>query len=140
MGKLPYTMLEIPRGNETYGYYRYDFNLINYLEFIHDQYVHTYADYHLNGFFFNRLPLLKRLGFREVVSAKAMIGSLNEKQLGGIDMPAGARSANGTYLEVGAGVENVLRFFRVEGIWRVAPKSIQGAPDFGIRILFEVKL
>ncbi|MCW3787064.1 DUF5686 family protein [Plebeiibacterium sediminum] len=139
-GKLPYTMLEIPRGNETYGYYRYDFNLINYLEFIHDQYVHTYVDYHLNGFFFNRLPLLKRLGFREVVSAKAMIGSLNEKQLGGIDMPAEARSADGTYLEVGAGVENVLRFFRVEGIWRVAPKSIQGAPDFGIRILFEVKL
>ncbi len=139
-GKLPYTMLEIPRGNETYGYYRYDFNLINYLEFIHDQYIHTYVDYHMNGFFFNRLPLLKRLGFREVVSAKAMIGTLNEKQLGGIEMPTGARSANGAYLEVGAGVENVLRFFRVEGIWRVSPKSIQGVPDFGVRILFEVKL
>ncbi len=139
-GKLPYTMLEIPRGNETYGYYRYDFNLINYLEFIHDQYIHTYLDYHMNGFFFNRLPLLKRLGLREVVSAKAMIGSLNEKQLGGIEMPLGASSANGTYLEVGAGLENVFRFFRVEGIWRVTPKSIQGVPDFGIRVLFEIKL
>ena len=139
-GKLPYTMLEIPRGNETYGYYRYDFNLINYLEFIHDSYVHTYLDYHMNGFFFNRLPLLKRLGLREVVSAKGMFGTLSSEQLKGIALPLGAGSADGTYLEVGAGLENVFRFFRVEGVWRVTPKSIQGVPDFGIRVLFEIKL
>jgi hypothetical protein len=139
-GSLPYTMLEIPRGNETYGYYRYDFNLINYLEFIHDQYIHTYLEYHMNGFFFNRLPLLKRLGLREVVSAKGMIGSLSNKQLTGIDLPENASSVNGTYVEVGAGVENVLRFFRVEGVWRVRPTSIQNVPDFGIRVKFEIKL
>ncbi len=139
-GKLPYTMLEIPRGNETYGYYRYDFNLINYLEFIHDQYVHAYMEYHLNGFFINRLPLIKKLGLREVVSAKGMIGSLSKEQQEGISMPLGSQSVEGAYVEIGAGLENIFRFFRVEGVWRVRPTSIQGVPDFGVRVKFEIKL
>ncbi len=139
-GKVPYTMLEIPRGNETYGYYLYDFNLINYLEFVHDQYFHGYLEYHMNGFFFNRLPLLKRLGLREVVSAKTMIGSLSDKQREGITMPGSIRSAQGSYVEVGAGLENVFRFFRIEGVWRLTPQSIQSVPNFGVRVKFEIKL
>ncbi len=139
-GTVPYTMLEIPRGNETYGYYMYDFNMINYLEFVHDQYLHSFIEYHLNGFFFNRMPLFRRLGLREVVSAKTMVGSLDKDQLKGIDLPIGLQAANGPYVEVGAGLENVLRFFRIEGVWRLTPGSIQNAPDFGVRVKFEVKL
>lgn len=139
-GSLPYTMLEIPRGNETYGYYMYDFNMINYLEFIHDQYVHTYLEYHLNGFFVNRLPLLKKLGIREVVSAKGMIGNLSDSQKKGIQIPEGSITAKDPYVEVGAGFENVFRFFRIEGVWRIKPQSLQGAPEFGIRAKFEIKL
>ncbi len=140
-GTLPYTMLEIPRGNETYGYYRYDFNMINYLEFVHDAYIHTYLDYHLNGFFMNRLPLLRRWGLREVVSAKSMIGSLSNKQgQNNIALPNQVDAINGPYLELGAGLENIFRFFRVEALWRVTPSSLQNAPTFGVRALFEVKL
>ncbi len=140
-GTLPYTMLEIPRGNETYGYYRYDFNLINYLEFVHDQYVHSYLEYHLNGFFFNRMPLLRRWGLREVFSAKSMLGSLSsEQQNNNIDLPYNVSSVDGAYLEVGAGLENIFRFFRVEALWRVTPTTLQNAPQFGIRALFEIKL
>ncbi len=139
-GDLPYTMLEIPRGNETYGYYTYDFNMINYLEFIHDEYIHSYLEYHLNGFFMNRLPLFRRLGLREVVSAKAMYGTLSDSQKKGIDLPEGALTAENGYLEVGVGLENVLRFFRIEGVWRVQPVSKIGAPSFGLRAKFEIKL
>ena len=42
-GKLPYTLLEIPRGNETYGLFNYDFNMINYLEFVHDKYSYNFV-------------------------------------------------------------------------------------------------
>ena len=138
-GKLPYTMLEIPRGNETYGYYRYDFNLINYLEFVHDQYIHAYFEYHMNGFFFNRLPLLKRLGIREVASAKTMIGSLSNKQFEGINFPVGLQSTGSTYWELGVGLENIFRFFRVEGVWRLNPSSISGVPNVGIHVKLEIK-
>ncbi|MFT3738570.1 MAG: DUF5686 family protein [Breznakibacter sp.] len=139
VGKMPYSFLDIPRGNETYGFYTYDFNMMDYLEFVHDKYLHSYMEYHMNGFFFNRLPLLKKLGLREVVSAKAMVGSLNQHN-NLIDLPFSTSYNGKPYLEVGAGVENILRFFRIDAVWRVAPKSQTGAPSFGIRGQVNIKL
>jgi hypothetical protein len=139
-GKLPYTMLDIPRGNETFGYYSYDFNMLNFMEYIHDKYLHTYLEYHLNGFIFNRLPLLKRIGLREVFSAKTMIGSLSDKHQQIVEFPVNITKMSNPYVELGAGVENIFRLFRVEAVWRVSPKSVQGAPSFGLRAKFEIKL
>jgi len=139
-GKLPYTMLDIPRGNETLGYYSYDFNMLNYLEYVHDKYLHAYVEYHLNGFLFNRVPLLKRIGLREVFSAKGMIGSLSDKNQQIVEFPVNMTKLSNPYIEAGAGVENILRFFRVEAVWRVRPQSVQGAPNFGLRATFHFKL
>lgn len=139
-GCIPFTLLEIPRGNETYGYYLYDFNMLNYLEFAHDKYMHLYAEYHLNGFVFNRLPLFRQLGLREVLSAKTMIGSLSDKQYEGIQMPASLTGVEGAYLELGAGLENILRLIRVEAIWRVTPGSVLNVPEFGIRAKVSLNL
>lgn len=139
-GKLPYTMLDIPRGNETVGYFSYDFNLMNYMEFIHDKYINAYVEYHLNGFLFNRVPGLKKAGLREVFSAKGMVGSLSNKHRDIVDFPVNISESGVPYLEVGAGIENIFRLFRVEAIWRVTPSSKQGAPVFGVRAKFELKL
>jgi hypothetical protein len=139
-GKLPYTMLDIPRGNETFGLYSYDFNMLNFLEYVHDKYLHAYLEYHLNGFVFNRLPLLKKTGLREVFSAKAMIGSLSDKHQQIVEFPIGVSQMTNPYIELGAGVENIFRLFRVEAIWRVTPESVLGAPSFGLRAKFEIKL
>lgn len=139
-GKLPYTMLDIPRGNETFGLYTYDFNLLNFMEYVHDKYLHAYLEYHLNGFVFNRVPLLKKAGLREVFSSKVMVGSLSDKHEQIVEYPAGVTKMSNPYLELGAGVENIFRLFRVEAIWRVTPKSVLGAPNFGLRAKFEIKL
>lgn len=140
LGKLPYTMLDIPRGNETYGLFSYDFNLLNYMEYVHDKYLHAYLEYHLNGFIFNRLPLLKKIGLREVFSAKGMIGSLSDKHQQIVEFSMGMTKMANPYIELGAGVENIFRLFRVEAIWRATPKSILDAPSFGLRAKFEIKL
>ncbi len=139
-GKLPYTMLDIPRGNETQGLFSYDFNMLNYMEYVHDKYLHAYLEYHLNGFVFNRVPLLKRIGLREVLSAKGMIGSLSDKNQQIVEFPSSISRMSNPYIELGAGVENIFRLFRVEAIWRVNNKSILGAPTFGLRAKFEIKL
>ncbi len=140
IGKMPYSMLEIPRGNKTYGLYSYDFNLLDYLEFANDIYLNTYMDYHLNGFFFNRVPLLKNLGLREVVGFKSIIGHLDNRHRDVIDYAENMRPLNGAYIELNAGVENIIRFFRIDAIWRVTPQSITGAPQFGFRAQFNIKL
>ncbi|MFA9391042.1 MAG: DUF5686 family protein [Prolixibacteraceae bacterium] len=139
-GKLPYTMLDIPRGNETLGYYMYDFNMLSYLEFVHDKYFHSFVEYHLNGFFFRRIPVLKKANFREVLSAKFMVGTLSDKHQEIIDFPASISKMQNPYLELGAGVENILSFLHVEAIWRVRPESIIGAPRFGFRAKLEFGL
>lgn len=139
-GKLPYTMLDIPRGNESYGLYRYDFNMLNYLEYVHDQYIHTYVDYHMNGFLIRRIPLFRETGFREVFSSKMMIGRVNDKHQDVVAFPSAITKLENPYVELGAGLENILSMFRVEAIWRVTPKSNIGAPSFGFRALFYIGL
>jgi hypothetical protein len=139
-GKLPYTMLDIPRGNETLGYYTYDFNMLNYLEFVHDQYLHLYLEQHMNGFFFRRVPLLKKTDFREVISAKLMMGSVSNKHQEIVSFPSLISKMNNPYIELGAGIENILKMFRVEAVWRLNSKSVIGAPSFGIRAKFELVL
>jgi hypothetical protein len=139
-GKLPYTMLDIPRGNETYGLYTYDFNMLNFQEYVHDKYLHAYLEYHLNGFILNRIPVLKRIGLREVLSAKTMVGSVRNQHRDIVDFPVNIVAMSNPYIEVGAGLENIFRLFRIEAIWRIRPESSQGAPNFGIKAKFEIKL
>lgn len=139
-GKLPYTMLSIPRGNETYGLYTFDFNLLNYLEFVHDQYIRAYTEYHLMGFFFRRIPGLEETHMREVLSAKVMLGSVSNKNQDIIDFPTSITPMKNPYIELGAGVENILSVFQIQAIWRVHPTSVVGAPSFGLRAKFEIGL
>lgn len=133
-------MLDIPRGNETFGFFTYDFNMLNYMEYIHDKYFHAYFEYHLNGFIFKRLPLFKRIGLREVFSAKTMVGSLSDIHQQIVEFPVNLSPMKNPYIEVGAGIENILRMFRVEAVWRVNSASVQGAHTFGLRAKFEIKL
>lgn len=137
-GKLPYSMLSIPRGNETYGLYTFDFNLLNYLEFVHDEYVRLYAEYHLNGFFFRRIPGLEETHLREVLSAKMMVGSVSNKNQEILEFPSSITPMKNPYIELGAGVENILSMFQIQAIWRVHPSSVVGAPSFGFRAKFEI--
>ncbi len=139
VGRVPYTLLEFPRGNETFGYAKYKFNMMNNLEYVHDKYVHVYADYYLNGFFFSRFPFLKRMKFNEVLSFKMALGELSDKNKEVLELPDGLRGLGWSpYIELGAGVENVLRFFRFDLIWRVRPESQQYDTSLGIRAGFYI--
>lgn len=138
-GKLPYTQLELPRGNKTYGLYRYDFNMLDYLEFVNDKYLYVYADYFLNGRILHLFPRVNRLGLREVIGFKAMLGSMSDKHKSMLDMPTSLSGLNGGYLELNAGMDNIFRFFRIDAVWRVTNATSTGAPTFGLRAQFNLK-
>lgn len=139
-GTLPYTLLDLPRGNKTYGFYQYDFNMMNYLEFVNDKYLYAYVDYYINGRILNKIPHMSKVGMREVVGFKAMIGSLSDKHKTMLDMPDQLSGINGGYIELNAGIDNILRFFRLDAVWRVTNKSLDDAPTFGFRAQFNFKL
>ena len=51
---------------------------MNFLEFVSDQYVSLNIDHCFNGFFFNKIPLLKKLKLRELVACKVLYGGLSK--------------------------------------------------------------
>src|SRR5664279_1235797 len=75
-GKVPFPLLDIHRANQTYSYEVTSYNLMNFLEFVSDQYTSLNIDNCFNGFVFNKIPLFKKLKLREVVSLKMLYGSL----------------------------------------------------------------
>ena len=136
-GALPYTMLEIHPGNEIYYYNKYAFNMMNRYEFISDQYAGFNVEHTIGSGIFNYIPGIRKLKFRQFWTAKGVIGKLSNENKA-LNLTAGYpfKTLEGNpYIEVGTGVENILKFLRVDFVWRVAPKPLPGEPyekRFGI--------
>ncbi|HMC97923.1 MAG TPA: DUF5686 family protein, partial [Flavobacteriales bacterium] len=135
-GALPYPLLIIHSGNETFYEDDGAFNTMRYFEFLSDRYAQVFVEHHFEGLFFNRIPLFRRLKWREVFVAKAVTGSLDlEKHLKEMLLLPGMFSLNnGPYVEVSAGVENILKVLRVDGIWRMRYNDHPGTSPFALRL------
>lgn len=77
-GKVPYPLLNILQANQTYSYQIESYNMMNFLEFVTDQYTSLLIDHTFNGFFFNKISLTKRLSLREMLTFKVLYGNPNE--------------------------------------------------------------
>lgn len=132
-GKLPYPLLKLHEGNETYFFDEYSFNMMNYFEFISDKYLSAYYTHHFDGYFFNRMPLLRKLKWREVAFVKGLIGGLDEKNLNYSVLPQGMFTLSKPYFEAGAGIENIFKIIRVDAIWRLSYLDHPNISKFGVR-------
>lgn len=136
-GTLPYPLLEQHPGNEFYYYNKYSFNMMNQYEFLSDQFIGANLEHSLGGGFLKYIPGVKRLKFRQFWTAKGLIGSLSDANKAyNFDKGFTFRSLDGKpYIEVGTGIENILKIFRVDFVWRLTPKAL---PDETIRRNFGV--
>ena len=132
-GTLPYTFLDIAPGNELYYYNKYAFSLMNKYEFIHDKFAGVSFEHNIGNGIFRFIPKLK---FRQFYTIKTLWGSLSDanKALNfkpGYDF----QTLDGrTYLELGTGIDNILKVLRVDFVWRVLPTPLpkEMATSFGI--------
>lgn len=136
-GTLPYPLLEQHPGNEFYYYNKYAFNMMNQYEFLSDQFVGANLEHNLGGGFLKYIPLVKKLKFRQFWTAKGVIGTLSDANKAyNFDKGFTFRSLDGEpYVEVGTGIENIFKIFRVDFVWRVTPKALPNETmrrDFGI--------
>jgi Family of unknown function (DUF5686)/CarboxypepD_reg-like domain len=135
-GRLPYPLLKIHEGNQTFLFDEYASNLMNYYEFTSDQFVSLSFSHHFDGLLFNKIPLLRKLKWREVLQARGVYGSLSAKNQDYSEFPDQLRSfGKEPYLEAGAGIENILRFIRVDAIWRLTHLNDSqnlNVPKFGV--------
>lgn len=137
-GKVPYPLLELHKGNETYAFAYSAFNMMNYYEFASDQYASLFVEHHFQGAFLNNVPLLRRLKWREVASAHGLIGNIAASNREVMLFPAGLYDVNKPYLEASVGVENILKFIRVDTMWRLTQLSHEDVSPFGIRAMLQI--
>lgn len=138
-GTLPYTLLDIAPGNELYYYNKYAFNMMNRWEFIHDRYTGINIEHNIGNGLFRFFPKLR---WRQFWTAKALTGRLSDANKA-LNFKQGHtfQSLDGkTYLELGTGVDNIFRLFRLDFIWRVLPASLTRVNDknFGVFGSFRV--
>ena len=145
IGKVPFPLAEIHHANQTYAYQLMSYNLMNFLEFVSDHYATAYIDHYFNGFFFNKIPLLKKLKWREVVEGKILFGGLRDE-----NNPARTPDqikfpfSNGQletyplgrtpYVEAGFGISNIFKLVRVDYIRRFTYLNHPDIPTWGIRV------
>jgi hypothetical protein len=132
-GTLPYPLLKLHEGNETYAYDPLSFNMMNYYEFVSDQYASIFAEHHFQGFFLNRIPLIRKLHWREVVGCNILFGELSERNKQVMVFPPGLSGLSEPYYEAGIGIENIFKLFRVDAIWRFSYLDHPNVSPFGIR-------
>jgi hypothetical protein len=133
-GKVPYTLLKIQPGNETYMFDEYAFNLMNYYEFVSDKYVNFSYTHHFSGLFLNHIPLMRKLKWRELAWVKGVVGTISPENRKFNILPTGTSDLRQPYFEAGVGVENILRFIRVDGVWRLSHLDNTNAKKFGIMV------
>lgn len=136
-GQLPYPLLEIHNGNESYFYDKLAFNLMNFYEFISDEYATVMLTHHFDGFFLNKIPLMRKLKWREVVSASAVVGNLDPKHQEELIFPTEVHRLTKPYVEAGVGIENIFKIIRIDALWRLTYLDHPNTSNFGIRGAFE---
>lgn len=138
-GTLPYPLLQMFPGNQTYFYDDYSYNLMNFYEFISDQWVSIFYTHHFNGLFFNKVPLFRKLKWREVATLRSAIGGLSDRHRTQLEFPANLYDLNRPYFEAGVGVENILKIFRVDALWRLSYLNNPNVVPFGVRLTFQIE-
>lgn len=138
-GRLPYPLMELHGGNETYVYDYMAYNMMKYYEFASDQYASVGVFHHFEGLFLNKVPLLKKLKWREVVTCKALWGSVEEKNKRTLIFPNSLSAlGNEPYVEVSAGVENIFKVFRIDALWRSTYLRPRAIDNFGVKMGFQL--
>ncbi len=126
---LPYPMLALHLGNQSFLYSSITYNLMNYGEFTSDHFASLQYRQYLEGFLMNRIPLIRKLNWRLLGTANVIMGGLRDSNKsiisdhtisGDPTLQPGFFEGNKPYVELGYGVENIFRFLRVDFVHRLS--------------------
>ena len=147
--KVPFPLLNLPMANLSYITQNNEsFNLIDNMEFLNDRYASLALSYDLNGKLFNRIPLIRKLKWREMFRVRALWGTLTDKNNpyknhdGGIflfpmrdGVPTSHVMDHTPYVEASVGIYNIFKLLHIEYVRRLTYTNIPGTTKWGIRFM-----
>ena len=146
--KVPFPLLMAPAANPSLIRQRETFSLVTDMEFLNDRYASLMAEWDLQGKILNRIPLLKRLKWREHIGVNVLWGALSDKNNPTLpqnshdgmlmEMPEGCTvmDSGEPYAELRVGLHNILKFFRIDYVRRLNYNEKTHAPKNAVRLGF----
>lgn len=147
--KVPFPLLNLPMANLSYiNQHNESFNLINNMEFLNDRYGSLALTYDMNGKLFNRIPLIKKLKWREIFRIRGLYGTLTDKnnpyKSHDSDLflfpmrdgqPTSFVMGKTPYVEASVGIYNIFKLLHIEYVRRLTYTDIPGVKKDGIRFM-----
>lgn len=148
--KVPFPLLIMPAANLSYIISDETFNLINNMEFLNDRYASLDISWDLNGKIFNRIPLLKKLKWREWLGIKCLWGTLTDKNNPTLaanagdgmlmEIPEGSyiMDSKRPYIELIAGIHNIFKIIHIQYVHRLNYNHLPTATKNGVRLMMRL--
>ncbi|MCR8668802.1 DUF5686 and carboxypeptidase regulatory-like domain-containing protein [Aestuariibaculum sp. M13] len=137
IGEVPLGLLSIVPGNQSYFSIYNTFSQLDYYEFVTDTYASFHVEHNFNGRLFSRIPFLRKLNWREIVSFRSAWGELSDENiaLNTTDNPYAVpliAPSNEIYYEYGFGIGNIFKVFRIDFNFRGNYFDNPDARKFGV--------
>lgn len=148
--QVPYPLLIHPVANQSFVIEEEMFNLVNNMEFLNDRYASMMLSWDLNGKFFNRVPLIKHLKWREYFGVNMLWGDLTDQNNPYLERNAGSNKLmyfpegcyimdnKKPYIEAVIGIHNIFKIFHVEYVRRLTYLNLPTSEKWGIRYIFRL--
>jgi hypothetical protein len=135
-GEVPLGLMGIIPGNQSWFVIENTYNLLNYYDFVADEYASLHFEHHFNGRLFSRVPLLRKLNLREIIGIKGVYGRVSDENRLLNDSGLTYTAPEDIYWEYHAGVGNIFKVLRVDFAWRGSYLEMPDARKFAIRASF----
>lgn len=145
--KVPYPLLIMPETNLSFIVQDYTFEAINNMEFPMDRFASAQVNWDLNGKILNRIPLIRKLKWREWVGFRVLWGDLSDKNNPNLEQNAGSPllmyfpdgsyliDSKRPYMELSLGLHNIFKLVHVEYIRRLNYNELPTARKHGVRFM-----
>ena len=138
-GDAQLSVLSPVPANQTYSLVANTFSLLNYYDFVVDQFLVGHFEHHFNGYILNKIPIVKKLKLRSLMTFRGVLGNISDSNTAINRSSIIYNAPKELYYEYGFGVENIgfgnLRLFRIDCIWRSEFNNPNNSsPNFGVRL------
>lgn len=119
-GEVPLGLLNVIPGNQTYFSIYNTFSQLDFYEFVSDQYASFHLEHNFNGRFFSRIPFLRKLNLREIISVRGVIANISEENIALNSVPSNPANLQlvapnrEPYYEYSLGIGNIFKVFRID--------------------------
>lgn len=117
-GTVPLGLMSVIPGNQTFFILENTFNNLNFYEFVADQYATLQWNHNFNGRLFSRIPFMRKLNWREIVSVKGVYGGISDENRAINASGLVYHAPEKVYWEYSAGIGNIFKVFRIDFAWR----------------------